>query len=241
VAAVIMVPPRTKACTVSMSDKDEKVIQCRPRYNTLVLLEPNELIAFGVGDKGAGRRSIVSGSDAVRTDIVHIKPWITGNDAESNMNIVTVSGRSFTFRLLSCAKCVTDSKVFVKYLDPAATEAAMMDKRMEVIATLTARVNAAETAGDAAVKTATTAKQEADEKIKRAIAEFKRTYSFSVRTEYAYTPRNRAPFYCTGVWSGANHSYINITNEVSAFYEEVDGKPSIVRFAFHPAVDKGWR
>ena len=237
-AAVPMVnvaatPAPSGARNLKMGDNDIETIQTRPRHNTMLIFQGENVTFAGGGDTDPHRWVMESPSKTRQTNVFYVKPTRAGDDFTSDLNIVTSENHSYSFRLVSCAACAPDLKVFISHKERP-SPVAEADPHLAQIAGLTNRVAIAETREKAANEDAVKAKAEAAEAAEVAIREknaFQENYPLSVRSDFLYT-RNKPPFLVRSIWTDDTHTYIQLAGEITSIYTFVDGKPALTMYRY---------
>ena len=180
------------ARSIKMDDNDIETIQTRPRHNTMLIFQGENVVFAGGGDTDPHRWVMESPSRTKQTNVFYVKPTRAGEDFTSDLNIVTSENHSYSFRLVSCATCAPDLKVFITHREPAAVvTAAEVDPHLALIAGLNTRVSTAEAKEKLALEEAARTKTEAAETIERERNEFQEKYPLSLRTDFAYRGTSR--------------------------------------------------
>ncbi len=216
---------------VEMGDSDVVTIQARVRHNTMLIFPTGEVVTFaGGGDTDTKRWEMASPSKTRQVNVFYVKPSRSGDDAESDLNLITSAGHSYSFKLLSCAACAPDMKVFVTHKEPPPL-VAPVDPHVAEISGLRTRADIAEenekTANEKADRTA----KDATETIKRERDAFREAYPLSMRTDFEFK-KNKQPFLVSGIWTDDTNTYIQLTGEMTSIYGFVDGKPAIRQFDY---------
>lgn len=197
---------------VQYDERGLVTIQARLRVSTTIVLPADETILdYVCGDKDFW---IINGSH----NIAHIKPAKAG--AWTNLNLVTSSGRIYSFRLQEGGES-PDFKVFVT--SPGGTASA--PRRFytaEDVETLRAQLAEAQAAVAAA-------KQGALEAIEAQRAD----YPSRLRFDYDFA-RQKKPFAVAAIWHDGASTYIrSAARELPALYEEKEGTPNLVNYQVH--------
>ena len=222
----------TGARTVKMGDNDIETIQTRPRHNTMLIFQGENVTFAGGGDTDPHRWVMESPSKTKQTNVFYVKPTRAGEDFTSDLNIVTSENHSYSFRLISCATCAPDLKVFITHKDPAPVIGAVeVDPHLALIAGLNTRVSSAESREKAALEEAAKTKTEAKETVERERSEFQEKYPLSMRSDFNYS-RNKLPFLVRAIWTDDTHTYIQMAGEMTSIYTLVDGKPALTMYTY---------
>jgi type IV secretion system protein VirB9 len=195
---------------VSASERTLIPLTTKLRYTTMILLpEQEEILDVVCGDRDFW---VISAAQ----HIAHVKPAKEG--AATNLNLVTTSGRVYSFLLTEQKGAEPDLKVYVT-ADPSVAIGPRKFYSAADMSILQAEVTAARSAANAA-------EQRADE----AIASFKREYPSSLQFAYSISKYER-PFFVRSVWHDGQFTYIKAdATELPALYEVKDGSPSLVNF-----------
>jgi type IV secretion system protein VirB9 len=195
---------------VSASERTLIALTTKLRYTTMILLpEHEEILDVVCGDRDFW---VISAAQ----HIAHVKPAKEG--AATNLNLVTTSGRVYSFLLTEQTSADPDLKVYVT-ADPSIAIGPKKFYSVADMAALEAEVTAARAA-------ATAAEQRAQD----AIAAFKRDYPAALHFVYPVTKYAR-PFFVRAVWHDGQFTYIKAdATELPALYEMKDGSPAVVNF-----------
>jgi type IV secretory pathway VirB9-like protein len=220
---ILMTPPVVQPVSgqamgireVSASERSLITLETRVRYTTMVVLpEGEEILDVICGDKDFW---VISATQ----NIAHVKPAKQG--AATNLNLVTASGRVYSFLLSEKNGAgAPDLKVYVhgdglttnghgngkpKYYSAAQVEG------------LQAEVSEMRTALEAAQRHAT-----------EAIAVYQQEYPSRLQFTYG-TPKYEKPFLVRAIWHDGQFTYIKAdSTELPALYEMKDGAPALVNF-----------
>jgi hypothetical protein len=218
--------------SIKMDDNDIETIQARPRHNTMLIFQGENVVFAGGGDTDPHRWVMESPSKTKQTNVFYVKPTRSGDDFTSDLNIVTSENHSYSFRLVSCAACAPDLKVFISHREPAPVVSAVeVDPHLALIASLNTRVSSAEKKEKLALDEAARTKAEAAETVERERNEFQEKYPLSLRTDFIY-PRNKPPFLVRSIWTDETHTYIQLAGEMASIYTFVDGKPALAMYHY---------
>jgi len=195
---------------VSASDQSLIPLQTRLRFTTMIVLpDEEEILDVVCGDRDYW---VISATQ----NIAHVKPAKAG--AETNLNLVTVSGTIYSF-LLSEKSAPPDLKVQVERdgaqphpKKPRYVSAAQVEALHE-------QLTAARAAVDAADRRAT-----------EAVADYRQEYPTRLHFDYAL-PKYEKPFLVRAIWHDGQFTYVKSdATELPALYELADGKPALVNF-----------
>lgn len=211
------------ARTVKYSQTDIIPIRAKVRFSTLIVLPADEeILDFTTGDKDFW---IINGTH----NLCYLHPAQAG--IRSNMNLVTASGRVYSFLLTEISKepdSEPDLKVFVApndqssiagNLNPARyVRASEVEAYKEEVAQLRNQV-----AQD---------KQRAQELAAKQTDEYKRTYPAKLEFDYSLDKKAQlAPFLVSAIYHDDRFTYIkSAASEKPTIYEIKDKKPNLVNF-----------
>lgn len=216
---------------VEMADSDVVTIQARVRHNTMLIFPIGEVVTFaGGGDTDTKRWEMASPSKTKQVNVFYVKPSRSGDDAESDLNLITSAGHSYSFKLVSCASCAPDMKVFVTHKEPLPVATAV-DPHLAEISGLRTRADTAEENERTANEKADRAAKGATETVRRERDAFREAYPLSMRTDFDFK-KNKQPFLVSGIWTDDTNTYIQLAGEMTSIYGFVDGKPAIRQFDY---------
>ena len=217
------------ARVVKYSQTDIIPIRAKVRFTTLIVLPANEeILDFTVGDKDFW---IVNGIH----NLCYLHPAQTG--IRSNMNLVTASGRVYSFLLseiTSQPDVDPDLKVFVEPRDESTLGA--MSGHVEFVRASEVEAYKQE-AADARAEAAR-AVENANSRIQQQVEKYRREYPGKLRFDYAYKPKAaKEPFLVSAIYHDDRFTYIKCAaQEKPTIYELKDGKPNLVNFDFESGV-----
>lgn len=209
-------------------------LHVRLRFTTLVILpEQEEILDFVCGDKEFW---IVSGGQ----NLAYIKPAKAG--ATTNLNLVTASGRIYSFVLTEGAEA-PDLKVFVTADEATPSPSADRPRggprkfySAAEVDDLRREVDDARRDADDARKQAEAARDAAAKTIEARIGEFRATYPTELQFPYRFKANER-PFSVSAIFTDGKFTYIRSNaTELPALYELVGGpigrtkSPNLVPF-----------
>jgi hypothetical protein len=224
------------ARTVKMGDNDIETIQTRPRHNTMLVFDGENITFAAGGDTDPHRWVMESPSKTRQTNVFYVKPTRSGGDFESDLNIVTSANHSYSFRLVSCASCAPDLKVFVFHKEKASS-VELVDPHLAVIAGLTIRAETAERREKDAISQAEQAKKNAAETVARETTAFQEKYPLSMKSDFEYK-RNKPPFLVRAIWTDDAHTFIQLAGEeMTSIYTFVDNKPALTMYKYQRGSD----
>jgi len=218
------------ARVVKYSQTDIIPIRAKVRFTTLIVLPANEeILDFTVGDKDFW---IVNGIH----NLCYLHPAQTG--IRSNMNLVTASGRVYSFLLSETSNqpdVDPDLKVFVEPREES-TLGAAAGGHVEFV-----RASEVEAYKQEAVEAraeAVRALENADSRVLQQVEKYRREYSGKLRFDYAYKPKAaKEPFLVSAIYHDDKFTYIKCAaQEKPTIYELKDGKPNVVNFDFESGV-----
>jgi len=217
------------ARVVKYSQTDIIPIRAKVRFTTLIVLPANEeILDFTVGDKDFW---IVNGIH----NLCYLHPAQTG--IRSNMNLVTASGRVYSFLLSEISSqpdVDPDLKVFVEPREESTLGAA--GGHVEFV-----RASEVEAYKQEAVEAraeAARAVENADSRVQQQVEKYRREYPGKLRFDYAYKPKAaKEPFLVSAIYHDDKFTYIKCAaQEKPTIYELKDGKPTLVNFDFESGV-----
>ena len=208
-------------------------VNAKVRFTTLIILpETEEILDFVCGDKDFW---VVSGTQ----NLAYVKPAKAG--ASTNLNLVTASGRIYSFWLTEGA-ADADLKLYVTAGGASASpdtagvrrqsfySAADMDELRKAV---DAAHKDAETARDLAAKSAEdaeTARQAAVKAADARIDQFRASYPTQLAFPYLFKA-NVKPFFVAAIYHDDKFTYIRANpTELPTLYELKDGTPNLVNF-----------
>ena len=230
VTNLVTAPAQSGARTLKMGDNDIETIQTRPRHNTMLIFQGENVVFAGGGDTDPHRWVMESSSKTRQTNVFYVKPTRSGDDFTSDLNIVTSENHSYSFRLVSCAACAPDLKVFISHKDPAPV-VVPVDPHLAQLDELSLRVERAEDGEKKALAETAKTKTEAAETIARERNEFQEKYPLSLKNDFVYV-RNKPPFLVRAIWTDDTHTYIQLAGEMTSIYTFVDGKPALTMYHY---------
>ena len=194
---------------VSASERTLISLTTKLRYTTMILLpEQDEILDVVCGDRDFW---VISATQ----NIAHVKPAKEG--AATNLNLVTASGRVYSFLLTEQKTATPDLKVYVT-ADPSVS--------FRLASTTRPPTLGAASRSDGRPRFIRAARQRADE----AIATFKQQYPAALQFVYG-TAKYERPFLVRSVWHDGQFTYIKAdARELPALYEMKDGEPALVNF-----------
>jgi type IV secretory pathway VirB9-like protein len=198
-------------------------IRAKIRFSTLIVLPADEeILDFTTGDKDFW---IINGTH----NLCFLHPAQAG--IRSNMNLVTASGRVYSFLLTEISKEAggePDLKVFVAPNDQSSVagnqkpakyvRASEVDAYKEEVAQI--RNQAARDL------------QQAQDQIAKQVDEYRRTYPVKLQFDYILDKRAQtAPFLVSAIYHDDRFTYIrSAASEKPTIYEIKDKKPNLVNF-----------
>ena len=220
-------PPRAR--TVAMTDHDIIEIKCARRYETWIIVPPNEhIVEAGTGD--AERWPVQVADPKKPTTSIHVKATIP--NSRTNLNIRTDVGHTYTFALQECGTaCTPDMKVFIesnaaaeKPLMPPSPEEVSLNRTVEdqkkQIATLQEQL-AATSSNLTQTQKASATREE------KAISSFRSKYPLALACNYRFKA-NQEPFNLQQVCHDDRFTYVKVGGDPPALYGEQDGELSLV-------------
>ncbi len=217
------------ARVVKYSQTDIVSIRAKVRFTTLIVLPANEeILDFTVGDKDFW---IVNGIH----NLCYLHPAQTG--IRSNMNLVTASGRVYSFLLSEISNqpdVDPDLKVFVEPKE----ESTIGGVSGHVEFVRASEVEAYKQEALAARAQAAEEIQQAAARVQQQIDQYRKEYPGKLRFDYTYKPNAaKEPFLVAAMYHDDKFTYIKCgAQEKPAVYELKDGKPNLVNFDFENGV-----
>jgi type IV secretory pathway VirB9-like protein len=195
---------------VSASERSLISLNTKVRYTTMVVLpDDEEILDVVCGDRDYW---VISATQ----NIAHVKPAKEG--AATNLNLVTASGKIYSFLLTEGKSNQPDLKVYVA-ADPNAPHAKPKYYSANQVSTLESELTEAR----AAIHTAQVRNDEA-------LTAFRQQYPAKLQFPYG-TPKYEKPFFVRSIWNDGQFTYIKSdAHELPALYEIKDGEPSLVNF-----------
>jgi type IV secretion system protein VirB9 len=217
------------ARVVKYSQTDIVPIRAKVRFTTLIVLPANEeILDFTVGDKDFW---IVNGIH----NLCYLHPALTG--IRSNMNLVTASGRVYSFLLSEITNqpdVDPDLKVFVEPKEESTIGS--ISGHVEFV-----RASEVEAYKQEAVEARMQAAkevQQAEARVQQQIEQYRKEYPGKLRFDYTYKPKaSQVPFLIAVIYHDDRFTYIKCSaQEKPTVYELKDGKPNLVNFDFENGV-----
>lgn len=217
-SVVLMAGPQVLAQgtrEVTVSERAIVPVQTKLRFTTLIVLPDSErILDFVCGDKDFWS---ISGVE----NFAYVKPAKAG--ASTNLNLVTASGRVYTF-LLTEGTAEPDLKLYVAPEDAAEQSAAT--RRFYSSAEVDEARGEAERARQEADAMQRASAKNAD----LAIANFRSTYPTQLRFPYRFRAHEK-PFFVSAIYHDGTFTYIRSdASELPSLYELRDDAPNLVSF-----------
>ena len=214
---------------VSYDERAVPRVNTKLRFTTMIVLpETEEILDVVCGDKDFWVISAVQ-------NLAYVKPAKAG--ATTNVNLVTASGRIYSFVLTEGA-ADADLKVFVTWDDTLLassgrrrfyTEADVEALRKEVAAATQEAVAAREAAGESMEAARLAAERVAAEAEAR-VGSFRAAYPGTLEFPYKFKAGQR-PFLVSAIFHDDRFTYIRTHgNELPTLYEIRDRMPNLVNF-----------
>ena len=197
---------------VAASEQSLIPLQTRLRFTTMIVLpDDEEILDVVCGDRDYW---VISATQ----NIAHVKPAKAG--AETNLNLVTVSGAIYSFLLVEKSG-PPDLKVHVEGNESAARAKPRYFSASQVEA-LQEQLSSAREAVEAADRRAT-----------EVVATYRQDYP--TKLQFAYVmPKYEKPFLVRSIWHDGQFTYLKSdATELPALYELADGKPALLNFQVH--------
>jgi len=198
-------------------------IDAKLRMTTLLVLpDTEEILDFVCGDKDYW---IVSGAQ----NLAYVKP--AKEKATTNLNLVTASGRVYSFLLVEGA-AHPDLKVFV-VADPAAnatTRALAARAASAELDALTSELADARAEAQRAMADAAETKRSAARLAQDAVDRVKASYPTQLQFPYVFKARVK-PFDVTAIYHDDRFTYIRTDGrELPSLYEVIDHVPNLITY-----------
>lgn len=238
---VIIESTQQQSRTVQVDDRDVVSLNVRLRFTTFIVLPPGEqILDFVCGDKD---NFVVNGFPG--TNFASVKPSKT--QAQTNLNLITASGRIYSFTLTEGSVERPDLKIFVELKDGAlptdnkprfVPASALEDSRAQVdLARMQATEAKKQAADELAAKTA---------QLNAEVSKLKSEMPGQLKFDYKY--EDMPGFNVQAIYHDSKFTYIKASpSELPALYSVADGKESLVEFRFEDGLyvvnrvlDRGW-
>jgi type IV secretion system protein VirB9 len=195
---------------VAASERSLVSLNTKVRYTTMIVLpDDEEILDLVCGDRDFW---VISATQ----NIAHVKPAKEG--AATNLNLVTSSGKVYSFLLAEGKSNQPDLKVYVA-ADPNAAPSKPKYYSANQVTALEGELSEAR----AAIRIAQTRNDEA-------AAAFRQQYPAKLQFPYG-TPKYIRPFFVRSIWHDGQFTYIKSdAHELPTLYELKDGQPSLVNF-----------
>jgi hypothetical protein len=229
------VDPGTRDARVyQVNDRQTVTVNAKVNYDTLIMFPPAErVLEAGTGDLANAAEALGGWIVRANRNIVHVKPTSVG--VESNLHMVSETGRVYSFLLREvsgCKACRPDLKLFVEPLgdDALGVAARQREEKREKetankIAELLARAESAE-------KSARDAKENSEHELKRAVDQFRASYSLRLRCDYDFVA-SKPPFFVMAICTDGAFTFVkSASREMPTLYTFRDGKPALVQFKY---------
>jgi type IV secretory pathway VirB9-like protein len=200
---------------VTFNERSVIQVNAKLRFTTMIILpEGEQILDFVCGDKDFW---VVSGAE----NLAYVKPAKAG--AQTNLNLVTGSGRVYAF-LLTEGTAEPDLKLYV-VADDSATRSAGAPRFVPAAQVDDARRQAEETRQEALATKAAAAKA-----LEEGMNHFRATYPTTLRFPYLFKAHEK-PFNVSAIFHDGTFTYIRAdTQELPSLYEIRDGAPNLVNF-----------
>ena len=200
---------------VTFTERSVIQVNAKLRFTTMIILpEGEQILDFVCGDKDFW---VVSGAE----NLAYVKPAKAG--AQTNLNLVTGSGRVYSF-LLSEGTGEPDLKLYVVAND-SATRSAGAPRFVPATQVEDARRQVEEAQQEAMATKAAAAKAVED-----GINHFRASYPMALRFPYRFKAHEK-PFNVSAIFHDGTFTYIRAdAQELPSLYEIRDGAPNLVNF-----------
>ena len=205
-----------QARTIVVGPKDLIPVRLRVGFSTMLILPASDgILEVSCGDKEGW---VVNGAD----NVVHLKPVRDG--ARTNLNVISRSGRYFSFLLTEVSKesppTEPDLKLFIEPKDELFVE------RRPVNAPSKAAQDEALAERNKLRSDLESANHRAEEEVKRRI-----DYPYSLRFGYRF--ESKAPFFVASVFDDGTATFIRTdSREAGTLYEVEGSKRVLTRFTY---------
>jgi type IV secretion system protein VirB9 len=224
--AVASAPARAQgAREVTYAPESVVPLKAKLRFTTMIILpEQEEILDFVCGDKEFWA---VSGAQ----NLAYVKPAKAG--AVTNLNLVTASGRVYSFVLTEGA-ADPDLKVFVQLDGASAATGRQKFYTARQVEDLQREIDDARHDAEDARKQLEGARAEAKKTIEQQVDEFRASFPKELRFPFRFKTHQR-PFNVSAIFTDGRFTYIRAdASELPALYEVVnDGRgtsPNLVNF-----------
>jgi type IV secretory pathway VirB9-like protein len=200
---------------VSVTERGIVPVQTKLRFTTLIILPDGErILDFVCGDKDFWA---ISGVE----NLAYVKPAKAG--ASTNLNLVTASGRVYSF-LLTEGAAEPDLKLYV-------TSDGLAERTHTAPRFYTsAEVEGARQEVERARQEAAAAQKGSAQAAEAAIAQFRASYPTQLRFPYRFRAHEK-PFFVSAVYHDETFTYIRAdATELPSLYELRDDLPNLVSF-----------
>jgi type IV secretory pathway VirB9-like protein len=208
---------------VSYNPRSVVPVHARLRFTTMIILpEDEEILDFVCGDKDFW---VVSGAE----NLAYVKPAKAG--AATNLNLVTASGRVYSF-LLTEAAAEPDLKVYVTPDEPMKTAANGTKKFYSAaqVEELRRTATDAKTEAEDAKREAEEAKASATKAADERVNAFRSAYPTRLRFSYRFKA-NEKRFAVSAIYTDGTFTFIQANaSELPSLYEVREGAPNLVNF-----------
>ena len=205
------------ARVVQYGDRDVVAIRSKVRYTTLIVLpESEEILEAACGDKDFW---VVEGAQ----NLAYVKP--TKEGSQTNLNVVTASGRIYSFVLneVSSTKTDPDLKVFIDRRGGADVEES--PRRFVSARELEESRRALDAAREETRRVQADSQAAVNAGVNRFITNVRFAYQFEA---------NKKPFYVRAIYHDDKFTYLQARpEETPTLYEVRDGKPSLANFDYN--------
>ena len=217
------------ARTVKYSDTEIIPIRAKVRFSTLIVLPADEdILDFTTGDKEFW---VINGIH----NLCYLHPAQPG--IRSNLNLVTGSGRVYSFLLTEVSKdgdADPDLKVFVtRDAEQAANKHALSPQLVRASDVDAYKAEIAELRAELAAET-----KQSEENIEKQTSQYRAGYPAKLRFDYVLSKKaKQAPFLVSAIYHDDRFTYLKSSaREKPAIYETKDGKPNLINFDFDNGV-----
>jgi type IV secretion system protein VirB9 len=209
-----------EARDVTFSERAVVEVHTKLRFTTLIILPQEErILDYVCGDKDYW---VISGAD----NLAYVKPAKAG--ASTNLNLVTATGRIYSFLLTEGGE--PDLKVYVR-VEPVETSA-LPPPRLASIHEL----DAARAITEEVRRELESVRKASETTVREAVSKARSAYPLQLRFPYRFRA-NESPFSVSAVFHDGVFTYIHAHGrELPALYELRDGAASLVPFQVEQGV-----
>jgi hypothetical protein len=239
----VEIPAENASRIVYVGERDVVPVATRVRYTTVIILPKEETVLKALcGDREFWS---VDGSE----NMVFVKP--AKADASTNLNLITAAGNVYSFTLRE-GNAIPDLKLFIEPKDGGNLITSLKAQAPQFVAATAVddyrqQVQMARAEAAKAKEDAQTAIAEAEKRTHTEVAMAKAGLPASLKHDYKFGPAQNE-FDVRTIYHNEHFTFIEANpQETPVLYEEKDGKPKVVQFAFADGlytvpkiIDKGY-